>query len=106
MKYIMLNEYLQNNMLAKTKENEKYIASEITNNVFTEWNDKLERFTYICDKLGCCFRFFLDGRIVMEDELENNDCNCEWKGKTELHHMEYKSIDDMLNVWDYTKNLV
>ena len=98
MEFIMLDEYLRNNLYTKTKENERFLTENLTCGVFTEWNEKLETFTHICDLCDYVFRFYEDGRIVMEDRILE-DTNCEWKGETMCGHLEYQSIDDMLKVW-------
>lgn len=98
MKFIMLSEYLKNNLYAATKENEKFMTENLTNGVFSEWNEKLEVFTHICDLCDYVFRFYEDGRIVMEDRILKNT-NCEWKGERTCGHLEYQSIDEMLKDW-------
>lgn len=104
MRFIMLEEYLKNNLYAVTKENKKAIAEELTNGVFSEWNEKLESFTHICDLYDYVFRFYDDGRIVMEDRILE-DTNCEWRGENKCGHLEYSSIDQMLIDWlDEIKN--
>ena len=104
MKYKMLDEYLKNNLYTTTKENEEFLTKEITNNVFSKWNDKLETFTHICALYDYVFRFYEDGRIVMEDRILE-DTYCMWRGKTDCGHLEYGSIDDMLLDWlDEIKN--
>lgn len=104
MEYIMLNEYLRNNLYKQTKENEKYLTKVLTNNNFSEWNEKLETFTHICDLYDYVFHFYENGRIVMEDRILE-DSNCKWKGKSECGHLEYLSIDEMLVDWfDEIKN--
>lgn len=105
MEYIMLNEYLKNNLYEKTKENEIFLTKELTNGIFLEWNEKLEIFTHICDLYDYVFFFFEDGRIVMEDRILENT-NCQWKGTSDCGHLEYSSIDDMLIDWlDELKNI-
>ena len=100
----MLNEYLKNNLCEMTKDNEVFLTEDLTNCVFSEWNEKLESFTHICDLYDYGFRFYEDGRIVMEDRFLE-DSNCEWKGKSECGHLEYQSIEDMLKDWlDEIKN--
>lgn len=102
--YIMSDEYLKNNLYEKTKENEIFLTKELTNNVFSEWNNKLEAFTHICYLYDYRFRFYEDGRIVMENIILNNT-TCEWKGKNDSNHLEYSSIDEMLINWlDKIKN--
>lgn len=104
MKHIMLNEYLKNNLYEATKENEASLTKDLTNGVFSEWNEKLETFTHICDLYDYVFHFYEDGRIVMEDRVLENS-NCDWKGKNECGHLEYSSIDEMLIDWlDEIKN--
>ena len=104
MKYIMLNEYFKNNLQETTKESEIFLTRDLTNGVFSEWNEKLEAFTHICDLYDYVFRFYEDGRIVMEDRILE-DTNCQWRGKDDCGHLEYSSIDDMLKDWlDEIKN--
>ena len=80
------------------------MTENLTNNVFSEWNEKLEVFTHICDLYDYGFHFYEDGRIAMEDRILE-DSNCEWKGKNECGHLEYQSIDNMLKDWlDEIKN--
>lgn len=94
----MLNKYLNNYLYEKTKENEVFMTEDLTNHIFSEWNDKLETFTHICDLYEYVFRFYENGRIVMEDRILE-DTNCKWKGKSDCGHLEYLSIDDMLIDW-------
>lgn len=98
MRYIMLNEYLKNNLFEATEDNEVYLTKDLTNGVFSEWNEKLEAFTHICDLYDYVFHFYKDGRIVMENRILE-DLNCNWKGKSECGHLEYSSIDEMLCDW-------
>lgn len=98
MEYIMLNEYLKNNLYEKNKKNEVSMTKELTNGIFSEWNEKLESFTHICDLYDYVFRFYDDGRIVMEDKILE-DTNCQWIGKDDCGHLEYLSIDDVLIDW-------
>lgn len=98
MKYVMLNEYLKGNLYEMTKENERNLTEDLTNHVFSEWNEKLEVLTHICDLYGYLFRFYRDGRIVMEDTILK-DTNCNWIGQNSCGHLEYNSLDEMLIDW-------
>ena len=58
-------------------------VSELTEGVFSEWDDKLEIMGSICDFYDYMWRFYPDGRLVLADTiLYSKDVkNCEWKGK-------------------------
>lgn len=74
-------------------------VSELTEGVFSEWDDKLEIMGSICDFYDYMWRFYPDGRLVLADTiLYSKDVkNCEWKGKVDCGHLEYHSLDDMLS---------
>ena len=76
-------------------------VSELTEGVFSEWDDKLEIMGSICDFYDYMWRFYPDGRLVLADTiLYSKDVkNCEWKGKVDCGHLEYHSLDDMLSDW-------
>lgn len=100
MKWLMLRTFLKEKGYKAIKDHEERLVKELTNDVFSEWNDDLEQFARLCERHGYdCFRFFGDGRIVMEiSALENGDC--QWKGViTSFSHLEYLSLDDMLQDW-------
>lgn len=100
MEYRMKQEYLKNNLYEDNTENEKYLVEDITNNAFHKWNDKLEVLTRICDWYGYLFRFYPDGRLVLQMILANTrEEETEWRGKDDCGHLEYKNIDDMLVDW-------
>lgn len=73
-------------------------VSELTEGVFTHWNDKLETMGSICDFYEYLWRFFPDGRLVLTS-LDSNDEDCDWKGETYSGHHEYLSLDEMLSDW-------
>lgn len=100
MKWLMLKTFLKEKGYKAIKDHEEQLVKELTNNVFSEWNDDLELFARLCERHGYVyFHFFDDGRIVMEmPDSENGDC--EWKGMvTDFSHLEYLSLDDMLQDW-------
>lgn len=76
-------------------------VSELTENVFREWNDKLEIMGSICDFYDYVWRFYPDGRLVMSDTiLHNGDAeSCNWVGSNDCGHLEYHSLDEMLLDW-------
>lgn len=76
-------------------------VSELTENVFHEWNDKLEIMGSVCEFYDYVWRFYPDGRLVMSDTiLHNRDAeSCNWIGSNDCGHLEYHSLDEMLLDW-------
>ena len=67
----MRKEYLKNYYLKDNAEDEKILVEDFTKKVFHRWDDKLEILTRICDWYGYGFRFYPDGRLVLQ-MLRNN----------------------------------
>lgn len=100
MNYAMKKEYLQQHFLKELSKFEKYLVEDITSNVFHEWNDKLEVLTRICGYYSYTFRFYSDGRLVLQIMNANTkDDDSTWRGKDDCGHLEYPSIDAMLIDW-------
>lgn len=100
MEYRMKQEYLKNNLYEDNTENEKYLVEDITNNVFYKWNDKLEILARVCDWYGYMFRFYSDGRLVLQMmEMNTKEEETEWRGKDDCGHLEYQNLDEMLIDW-------
>lgn len=100
MEYRMKKEYLKNNLYEDNAENEKYLVEDITNNVFNKWNDKLEVLTRICDWYEYMFRFYSDGRLVLQMlKMNTKEEESEWRGKDDCGHLEYQNLDEMLVDW-------
>lgn len=100
MEYRMKQSYLDNYFLSDTVENERYLVEDITNNVFNTWNDKLEVMLRLCDYFTFMYRFYKDGRIVLQMACENTmDSETEWTGHSNDTHFEYESLDSMLADW-------
>ena len=100
MKYSMRQSILERHCLSDNAEDEKYIVEDMTNNVFHKWDDKLEVFFRICDYYSYIWRFYNDGRVVMQMIFENTaDSETEWRGYSDEHHLEYETIDVMLLDW-------
>lgn len=100
MEYRMKQEYLKNNLYEDNTGNEKYLVEDITNNVFYKWNDKLEILTRVCDWYGYMFRFYSDGRLVLQMmEMNTKEEETEWRGKDDCGHLEYQNLDEMLIDW-------
>ena len=72
----------------------------LSKNLFHEWNDKLEILTRICDYYSYTFRFYSDGRLILQTMNTNTkDDDSTWRGKDDCGHLEYPSIDAMLIDW-------
>ena len=100
MDYRMRKEYLSNYCLKDNAEDEKILVEDFTKEVFHRWNDKLEILTRICDWYGYGFRFYPDGRLVLQMLRDNTkEKDFEWRGKDDCGHLEYQSLDDMLIDW-------
>ena len=100
MEYRMKQDYLKNNLYEDNAESEKYLVEDITQGAFHKWNDKLEIITRVCDWYGYHFRFYSDGRLVMQMLNANTHENeFEWRGKDDCGHLEYQNIDEMLIDW-------
>lgn len=100
MEYRMKQEYLKNNLYEDNTENEKYLVEDITNNVFHKWNDKLEILTRVCDWYEYMFRFYSDGRLVLQMlKMNTKEEESEWMGKDDCGHLEYQNLDEMLVDW-------
>lgn len=100
MKYRMKQEYLKNNLYQDNAENEEYLVKYITHNVFNKWNDKLEILTRICDWYEYHFRFYSDGRLVMQMLNANtSEDEFEWRGKDDCGHLEYQNLNEALIDW-------
>lgn len=100
MEYRMKQEYLKNNLYQNNAEDEKYLVEDITHGTFHKWNGKLEILTRICDWYGYMFRFYPDGRLVLQMLLANTkEEEFEWIGKDDCGHLEYQTIDEMLIDW-------
>lgn len=100
MNYAMKKEHLQHHFLKEPSKFEKYLVEDITSNVFHEWNDKLEVLTRICGYYSYTFRFYSDGRLVLQMINANTkDDDSRWRGKDDCGHLEYPSIDAMLIDW-------
>lgn len=96
----MRQSYLNNYCLSDNAENEKYIAEDITNSVLHTWNDKLEVMLRICDYYTFMYRFYKDGKVVLQMAFENTkDSETEWTGHSNDTHFEYESLDAMLADW-------
>lgn len=72
MEYRMKQDYLKNNLYEDNAESEKYLVEDITQGAFHKWNDKLEIITRVCDWYGYHFRFYSDGRLVMQIQAKMN----------------------------------
>lgn len=100
MDYRMKAAYLKEYSLDDTEEGEKQLVEDITKNVFHKWNDKLEVLTRICEWYDYVFRFYPDGRMVMQMLSGNTkDEDSEWRGKDDCGHLEYPSLDAALIDW-------
>lgn len=100
MEYRMRAAYLKGYSLDDTEECEKQLVEDITKNVFHKWNDKLEVLTRICEWYDYVFRFYPDGRMVMQMLSGNTkDEDSEWRGKDDCGHLEYPSLDAALIDW-------
>ncbi len=54
----------------------------------------------ICDCFDYNYKFFEDGRFVMDDDLGvDHKSTTDWLGSNYCGHLEYQSIDDMLLDW-------
>ena len=89
MEYRMKQDYLKNNLYEDNAESEKYLVEDITQGAFHKWNDKLEIITRVCDWYGYHFRFYSDGRLVMQMLNAN----------TSEDEFDYQNIDEMLIDW-------
>lgn len=68
--------------MSDSAEDEKYLTEELTRGVFHKWNDKLETLTRMCDYYSYMFRFYSDGRLVLQMVGENTkDEDTEWRYK-------------------------
>lgn len=110
MTYYMKERYLKSHLISEDDAND--FINEITNGVFNEWNDTLEVFTSICEDFDYVWRFYTDGRVVVEDKLL--DSGASWKNKNEKGHYEYKNVNEMLinhisklinSNYDYSKEI-
>lgn len=100
MEYRMKQEYLKNNLYQDNAENEEYLVKYITHNVLNKWNDKLEILTRICDLYEYHFRFYPDGRLVMQMLNANtSEDEFEWRGKDDCDHLEYQNLNEALIDW-------
>ena len=100
MDYRMKREYLKSNCLDNNDTDEKYLVEKYTKGLFHKWNDKLEILTRICDYYSYLWRFYPDGRLVLQMMEENTkDEDTEWKGKDDYGHLEYETLDHMLTAW-------
>lgn len=100
MDYRMKREYLKSNCLDNNDTDEKYFVEKYTKGLFHKWNDKLEILTRICDYYSYLWRFYPDGRLVLQMMEENTqDEDSEWRGKTDCGHLEYETLDHMLVDW-------
>lgn len=98
--YTMKKECLKKHFLKEPSKYEKNLVEDLTSNVFHEWNDKLEILTRICDYYSYMFRFYLDGRLVLQMvNAKTKDDDSRWRGKDDCGHLEYFSIDAMLIDW-------
>ena len=107
MDYRMKREYLKNNFWGNNAEDEKYLTEYLTRDIFHKWNDKLEILTRICDYYSYMFRFYPDGRLVLQMMNANTkDTDSEWRGKDDCGHLEYETLDHiatiirMCNQWE------
>lgn len=100
MDHKMKRNYLKNNFWNDNADDEKYLTEYLTRNVFHKWNDKLEILTRICDYYSYMFRFYPDGRLVLQMINANTkDTDSEWRGKDDCGHLEYETLDYMLVDW-------
>ena len=100
MEYRMKQDYLKNNLYEDNAESEKYLVEDITQGAFHKWNDKWEIITRVCDWYGYHFRFYSDGRLVMQMLNANtSEDEFDWRGKDDCGHLEYQNIDEMLIDW-------
>lgn len=85
----------------KERRETKDVVKELTENNFSEWNDKLEIMGSICDYYDYVWRFYDDGRLVLADRLatDTGDTTCDWIGENSCGHLEYNSLDAMLIDW-------
>ena len=100
MDYRMKQKYFKNNFWSDSAEDEKYFTEYLTRGVFHTWNDKLEILARICDYYSYMFRFYPDGRLVLQTLIINiENTISEWKGKDYCGHLEYENLDCMLIDW-------
>ena len=100
MDYRMKREYLKNNFWSGNVEDEKYLTEYLTRGIFHKWNEKLEILTRICDYYSYMFRFYPDGRLVLQMMNANTkDTDSEWRGNDDCGHLEYETLDHMLVDW-------
>lgn len=98
--YTMKKECLKQHFFKEPSKYEKHLVEDLTSNLFHEWNDKLEILTRICDYYSYTFRFYSDGRLVLQIMNNNTkDDDSTWRGKDDCGHLEYPSIDAMLIDW-------
>ena len=98
--YTVKKECLKQHFFKEPSKYEKHLVEDLTSNLFHEWNDKLEILTRICDYYSYTFRFYSDGRLVLQMMKANTrDDDSRWRGKDDCGHLEYPSIDAMLIDW-------
>ena len=96
----MKRNYLKNNFWSDNADDERYLTEYLTRGIFHKWNKKLEILTRICDYYSYMFRFYPDGRLVLQMMNANTkDTDSEWRGKDDCGHLEYETIDHMLVDW-------
>lgn len=66
-----------------------------------EWSDKEEVMARICNSFDYMWRFYPNGKFVMEDRLLTaiRRSDCDILGKSSCGHLEYNSLDEMLLDW-------
>lgn len=90
--YHMKERYLKSHLISEEEADD--FVNYITNGAFNKWNDTLEVFTSICEDFDYSWKFYNDGRVVVEDKLL--DSGVLWKNKNEKGHYEYKNVNEML----------
>ena len=80
--YTMKKEHLKQHYFKEPSKYEKHLVEDLTSNLFHEWNDKLEILTRICDYYSYTFRFYSDGRLVLQMvNAKTKDDDSRWRGK-------------------------
>lgn len=100
MKYITKSCCMEYYNLQDNSENESYLVGRITNNNYSKWSDKIETFVRICVYYAYSWKFYPDGRLVLQADDRNKELSdFEWRGKDDCGHLEYRSLDSMLIDW-------
>ena len=100
MKYITKSCCMEYYNLQDNSENESYLVGRITNNNYSKWSDKIETFVRICVYYAYSWRFYPDGRVVLQADARNRKpSDLEWRGKDDCGHLEYQSLNHMLLDW-------